>query len=170
MNKSHYARIARGPIAAAALAVSMTVGAALGPTAAWATDIEVGEGKTMVFTIDTNLPPTNWSYRWSYRTENGSATAGPDYESVSGRVTFGPGESKKSISVKALSDCLEEGDEVFVLKFYEFQMNGYYSNVEGWMTPQIQLSQEFPRQFERQGKIVDVYNQATEMQALAGGC
>ncbi len=157
-------------LASAALAVAIAAGAALGSPAAWAADAEAREGETMVFTIDTNLAPSNWSYRWSYRTENRSATGGPDYESVSGTVTFGPGESAKSVSVKTRTDCDQEGDEVLVLKFHDFQMNGYYSNVEGWMTPPIELSQEFPRQFERQGRIVDVYNQATVAQSLTGAC
>ncbi len=153
-------------LASAAFAVAMAAGAAIGSPTAWAADAEAHEGATMVFTIDTKLAPRNWSYRWSYRTENRSATAGPDYESVSGKVEFGPSESKKTISVKTRTDCDEEGDEVFALKFDDFQMKGYYSNVEGWMTPPIELSAEFPKQFERQGRIVDVYR---ALQAI-GGC
>ena len=158
-------------LASAAFAVAMTAGAAIGSPAAWAADAEAHEGATMVFSIDTRLAPSNWSYRWSYRTENRSATAGPDFWSVSGKVEFGPGESKKTISVRTRTDCDEEGDEVFVLKFDDFQMNGYYSNVEGWMTPPIELSAEFPKQFERQGRIVDVYSsRRAALQSVIGGC
>ena len=157
-------------LASAAFAVAITAGATLGSPAAWAADAEAREGAAMMFMIDTYLAPSNWSYRWSYRTEGRSATGGQDFEPVSGQVTFGPGESRKSISVKTNTDCDQEGDEFLVLKFHDFQMNGYYSNVEGWMTPPIQLSQEFPNEFERQGKIVDVYNQATVAQSVTGGC
>ncbi len=170
MEKPFYRNITPLPIAAATFAVMMMIGAATGSPLALAADAEAREGGTMTFKIDTNLPPNNWSYRWSYRTEGRSATSGQDFESVSGKVEFGPGESKKRISVKTRDDCTKENDEFFVLKFYDFQMSGYYSNVEGWMTPPIQLSPEFPRQFERQGKIIDDDGSISVAQAQAGGC
>jgi glucose/arabinose dehydrogenase len=50
-----------------------------------------------------------------YRTVDASAKTGSDYQAVSGRVTFAPGETRKSIAVPILNDNLAEGDEQFNL-------------------------------------------------------
>jgi hypothetical protein len=46
-----------------------------------------------------------------YSTANGTATAGADYTATSGTLTFGPGESTKTISVPVKGDTLDEYDE-----------------------------------------------------------
>jgi glucose/arabinose dehydrogenase len=50
-----------------------------------------------------------------YRTVDASAKAGSDYQAVSGRVTFAPGETRKSIAIPILDDKLAEGNEEFNL-------------------------------------------------------
>ena len=97
-------------------------------------------------------------------------TSGHDFEAVSGKLEFATGEYKKSVSVKTLVDCVEEGDASFVLKFYDFEMSGCYRDVEGWMTPPIALSAEFPHEWELEGKIVDKYDEGTVARGLGGGC
>ncbi|MND01088.1 Calx-beta domain protein [compost metagenome] len=44
---------------------------------------------------------------------NGSATAGEDYNFVSGTLTFNPGETTKAITVTVKGDKKRESDETF---------------------------------------------------------
>ena len=50
-----------------------------------------------------------------YATSDGSAVAGEDYRAKSGRLTFQPGETAKTINVKVLDDAHDEGEETFTL-------------------------------------------------------
>lgn len=49
----------------------------------------------------------------AFATANGSATAGSDYTTTSGTLTFAPGETTKTISVPVLGDMVGEGNENF---------------------------------------------------------
>ena len=49
----------------------------------------------------------------NYTTANGTASGGSDYTSVSGTLTFNPGESTKTISVQINGDNVDEIDETF---------------------------------------------------------
>ena len=46
---------------------------------------------------------------------NGTATAGLDYLSVSGTLSFAPGETQKIITVPVKADSLAEANETFTL-------------------------------------------------------
>ncbi len=48
-----------------------------------------------------------------YRTVDGSATAGADYITQSGTLTFAPGETRKSVTINILDDNLPESNETF---------------------------------------------------------
>jgi Tol biopolymer transport system component len=48
-----------------------------------------------------------------YATSNGTATAGADYQSTSGALTFAPGETTKSILVPIINDTMDEPSETF---------------------------------------------------------
>ena len=50
-----------------------------------------------------------------YQTSPGSAQAGADYQSVSGTVTFNPGEQVKLVPVQVIGDLIFEGLENFTL-------------------------------------------------------
>jgi len=50
-----------------------------------------------------------------YATRAAGATAGGDYATISGRLTFAPGETSKQLSVAIRDDTLPEGDESFAL-------------------------------------------------------
>ena len=50
-----------------------------------------------------------------YATSDGTATAGADYEAVSGALRFGPGETAKTVSVPVLNDTHDEGSETLAL-------------------------------------------------------
>ncbi|MGF7177598.1 cellulase family glycosylhydrolase [Azospirillum doebereinerae] len=50
-----------------------------------------------------------------YATADGTAKAGSDYTAASGTLTFAPGETAKTVTVKVLSDSAAEGAETFSL-------------------------------------------------------
>jgi len=50
-----------------------------------------------------------------YRTSDGTATAGSDYEAASGALTFEPGQTSGTVSVAVLDDDLDEGSETLTL-------------------------------------------------------
>lgn len=66
--------------------------------------------------------PVSVSYASS---DNGSATAGVDYQAVSGTLTFNPGETSKIISVPVYGDTTYEDNETFYLRI----SNGNYGVV-----------------------------------------
>jgi hypothetical protein len=51
-----------------------------------------------------------------YRTVNGTATAGRDYNSVSGKLTFAKGELSKTIQIPVIGDRVPEVDKSFSVK------------------------------------------------------
>ena len=51
-----------------------------------------------------------------WTTEDGTATAGEDYTAVSGTLTFGPGETTKTVSVIILNDSLVDNGETITLR------------------------------------------------------
>jgi probable HAF family extracellular repeat protein len=48
-----------------------------------------------------------------FTTVDGTATAGSDYQATSGTLTFGPGETSKSVTVSVIGDRLAEANETF---------------------------------------------------------
>ena len=57
-----------------------------------------------------------------YATADSSARAGEDYEEATGTLTFQPGETAKTVSVKVLDDAVDEGSESF--KFLLYRASG----------------------------------------------
>ena len=51
----------------------------------------------------------------TYRTADGTATAGVDYVAMTGSLTFAPGETRKTVDVPIIADTLLEPDETFTL-------------------------------------------------------
>ena len=82
------------------------------------TDESISEGdsgtKTMTFSA-TLSAVSNLVVTVKFATANSSATAGTDYEEVSGTLTFNPGETVKTISVKVIGDLTNEFDETLLL-------------------------------------------------------
>ncbi|MEO8435610.1 MAG: Calx-beta domain-containing protein, partial [Pyrinomonadaceae bacterium] len=81
-------------------------------------DVSISEGNsgttTLSFTVSLS-PVSGRTVRVNYATANGTATAGSDYVSTSGLLTFNAGETSKTISVTVNGDTAVEGDEtVFV--------------------------------------------------------
>ena len=55
----------------------------------------------------------------SYRTKNGSATAGADYTAASGRIKFPAGAKARHVTVRLLDDSAVEGNETFKLRIFD---------------------------------------------------
>ena len=73
------------------------------------------EGETMGFAV-TLSGSTARTVAVDYATADGSATAGADFGSVSGTLTFAPGESSATVSVDIVDDEMHEPDETFVAR------------------------------------------------------
>ena len=71
-------------------------------------DVTVTEGNTgavaAVFTVTPSVASSQ-KITVAYATANGSATAGSDYQTGSGTLTFAPGETSKTISVPVIGDA-----------------------------------------------------------------
>src|SRR2546425_10176515 len=85
-------------------------------------DVSVVEGNTqcspctpMPFTISLSAASSQ-TVTVNYATLAGIATAGKDYISTSGTLTFAPGEVSKTIIVQVVGDTLKEPNETLVLR------------------------------------------------------
>ncbi|MYH06734.1 MAG: hypothetical protein F4194_09805, partial [Acidimicrobiia bacterium] len=69
---------------------------------------ETAEGKVMEFTVDLGAPAVD-DVVFTWKTEDGTATAGADYTAVTnGQVTIPAGEESATISVTTLQDTIDE--------------------------------------------------------------
>ena len=74
-----------------------------------------GSGTSLASFVVTLAAPSTQTVTVQYATSNGTATAGLDYISVAGTVTFAPGETQKIITVPVKSDSLAEPNETFTV-------------------------------------------------------
>ena len=79
-------------------------------------DASATEGPTATadFTV-TLAPAASEDVSVDYATADGTAVAGDDYTSVTGTVTFAPGETSKTVPVRVLDDAVEDAGETFAL-------------------------------------------------------
>lgn len=73
------------------------------------------EGNSLTFTVSLDLP-TGRTVTVNYSTSDFAATAGKDYQAVSGTLTFGPGVTTQTIVIQGLEDSIDEFIEEFELK------------------------------------------------------
>ena len=78
----------------------------------------VPEGVAATFIV-TLGPVSERTVSVSYRTVDGTATAGPDYVATDGTLRFEPGETSRTIAVTTLADELLEGTERFTVELSE---------------------------------------------------
>ncbi|XP_067085413.1 sodium/calcium exchanger 2a isoform X4 [Osmerus mordax] len=74
-----------------------------------------------------------------YRTENGSANAGADFEFGEGTLVFKPGESRKEIKVGILDDDVFEEDEHFFVRLQNLRLDEGGSEVGAGTPPRGRL-------------------------------
>ena len=76
---------------------------------------EEGTGQTIGFAVSLSRAASG-TVTVDYATSDGTATAGEDYSSTSGTLTFAAGETAKTVSVPVLDDVIDEGQETFTLR------------------------------------------------------
>ena len=68
----------------------------------------------------------------SYRTVDGTAkTSDSDYIANTGTLTFAPGETTKTITIKVVGDRRNEGNEVFYLDLFGNSSNSLFTKNRG---------------------------------------
>jgi probable HAF family extracellular repeat protein len=77
--------------------------------------IEGNTGTVAATFIVTLSVPSAKPVTVAYATADGIATAGSDYQAVSGTLTFAPGETSKTITVLVNGDRVAESNETFVV-------------------------------------------------------
>ena len=81
-------------------------------------DVSVAEGDsgstTMQFTVTLN-PAAKGEVTVDWATSDGTARAGTDYTSGSGSLTFGVGETSKTVTVTVTGDTVDEPNETFTV-------------------------------------------------------
>ncbi len=140
----------------AALAVALLAGSAAlaGPQVAHAADAGATEGDKMEFTVKLGAAPNGWAVRYKYKTEDGAAVEGEDYDEATGTVTFNSGVKERKVYVDTIDDSDEEDPEVFKLKLYDQEVNGLYRGVTGWVQPTSNI-RSMPGTMTLTGQIQD---------------
>lgn len=107
------------PTGGAAIGVSTASGTIIdddGPVSVSIGNVLVTEGcegtTHAAFTL-TLSHPSGTDVTVNYTTANGTATAGSDYQSTSGSVTFPPGTTTQTVTVLVIGDAIPEPDETF---------------------------------------------------------
>ena len=77
-------------------------------------DATEGDDATLDFAV-TLHPAAEAEVTVDYATQDGTATAGSDYTSTSGTLTFAAGETSKTVSVPITDDSVEDDGETFTL-------------------------------------------------------
>jgi hypothetical protein len=67
----------------------------------------------------------------NYATANGTASAGTDYTSKSGTLTFAPGETIKATTVAVKGDKTKESNETFFVDLFDASSNSLISVARG---------------------------------------
>ena len=78
-------------------------------------DARVTEGGIAAFTVTLSSAATG-AVTVSYATVDGTATAGADYTTTSGTLSFTPGQTTKRVEVQTLPDTDQEGAESFTVR------------------------------------------------------
>ena len=86
----------------------------------------------MEFEVSLNQADTG-TVTVDYQTVNGTATAGQDYESASGTVTFRPGQTRRTVKVVVVADAHDDPGETFTLRLSN-PSGAYIGDGEGTAT------------------------------------
>ena len=100
------------------LGVSDNTGGWVVPGALKVSDATLTEGDSgttnMTFTV-TLIPGGAQTVTVNYSTSPGSASAGGDYTTTTGSLTFGPGDTTKTITVPIVGDLIDEPNQTFTV-------------------------------------------------------
>ena len=90
-----------------------------GPPAISVSDatVQEAEGATLEFSV-TLSHASSRTVTVSYATQDGTATAGPDYTATSATLTFNAGDLSQTVEVTVLTDSEDEGQETLTLTLY----------------------------------------------------
>ncbi len=88
-----------------------------------ASNIQVREGEDAIFTFVLSRS-FDFSLRYAYRTQDGSAKAGKDYQARQGHVVFPAGKRVAQVRVKTLKDNIVDNDH-FKLVLSDAETHGY---------------------------------------------
>lgn len=98
----------------------------------------VTEGNTgstnAVFPVTLSHAQTSQTVTVNYNTINGTATAGSDYTSTSGTLTFAPNETSQTISVSVTGDVTVEPDETIAVNLSNPSANATLGTSQGVAT------------------------------------
>ena len=86
----------------------------------------------MQFEVSLNQADTG-TVTVDYQTVNGTATAGQDYESASGTLTFRPGQTRRTVKVVVVADTHDDPGETFTLRLSN-PSGAYIGDGEGTAT------------------------------------
>jgi ribosomal protein L24E len=87
-----------------------------------ATIAEGDRGTTPIVTVTVSLSgPVSETVSVQYDTFDGTATAGWDYTTQSGELTFAPGETEMTFTIPIVSDGVDEGPETFTVELTPLQ-------------------------------------------------
>jgi hypothetical protein len=97
-------------------------------------DVSKAEGRNgntmFTFTVTLSAPSTT-TVTVNYSTANGMATALEDYTAASGTLTFAPGETTKTITIKVKGDRKREADETFFVNLFGASSNATILDTQG---------------------------------------
>ncbi len=85
-----------------------------------ATSYSVNECDGQIIIPVTLNTPSSRIVHVQYATSNGTATAGSDYVQHSGTLTFIPGQTTRTITIKIINDTITETDETFHIDLMHF--------------------------------------------------
>ena len=88
------------------------------PTVSVAEEPVVEEGGMLAFPVSLGQP-SGQTVTVSYATADDTATAGEDYETGGGALSFQPGETSLTVAVAVLDDMVDEPDETLFLSLTE---------------------------------------------------
>ena len=77
---------------------------------------EEGTDETLDFEVTLNARDDCKTVSVDWATVDGTAVAGEDYTAGNGTLTFGPGETVKTVSVEILDDTISDSGETFTLQ------------------------------------------------------
>lgn len=77
--------------------------------------VEGNRGNTTAQVMLRLVPTSTQTVTVTYATQDGTATAGQDYQSLSGTITFAPGTAQKPLTLTVLGDAAHEPDETFTV-------------------------------------------------------